>query len=222
MTIFDYAVIGAILLSGFFAYARGFVREALSIAAWINASFFALYTFPYVVPLFEKVLPRGAIANGAAATVVFILALMALHMLSRRLARSVKDSALSPVDRTFGLIFGLARGMIFVCLGYIGLAWTLPAGKDRPHWFAEARSMPFLEAGAAKLSGFVPLPRSPGTAPRAATSGSAANAAQREAESVINSFRNPAPIPVPPEKPPAYTPEAQRELNRLILQQNGK
>ncbi|HXR86191.1 MAG TPA: CvpA family protein, partial [Stellaceae bacterium] len=197
MTIFDYAVIGAILLSGFFAYARGFVREALSIAAWINASFFALYTFPYVVPLFEKVLPRGAIANGAAATVVFILALMALHMLSRRLARSVKDSALSPVDRTFGLIFGLARGMIFVCLGYIGLAWTLPAGKDRPHWFAEARSMPFLEAGAAKLSGFVPLPRSP-NAPRTVNS---ANSAEKEAQSVINAFRNPSPGTAPPAKP---------------------
>ena len=169
MTIFDFAVIGVIILSGYFAYSRGFVREALSIAAWINASFFALYTFPYVVPLFEKVLPKGLVANVSAAAVVFILALLVLHMISSRLARRVKDSSLSPIDRTFGLLFGLARGMIFVCLGYIGLAWTLPAGKDRPHWFAEARSMPFLEAGAGKLSGFVPLPRSLG-APRTAAS----------------------------------------------------
>jgi membrane protein required for colicin V production len=220
MTIFDYAVIGAILLSGFFAYARGFVREALSIAAWINASFVALYTFPYVVPLFEKALPKGVIANGAAAAVVFILALMILHMVSSRLARRVKDSALSPVDRTFGLLFGLARGMIFVCLAYIGLTWMLPGGKDRPHWFAEARSLPFLEAGAGKLSGFVPLPRSPGNTQRAATSGGGANAAEKEAQSMINSFRNPSNPPPPPK--PAYTPEEQRELNRLILQQNSK
>jgi membrane protein required for colicin V production len=152
---------------------------------------------------------------------VFILALMALHMLSRRLARSVKESALSPVDRTFGLIFGLARGMILVCIAYILLGWMLPAGRDQPRWFAEARSAPFLESGAAKLRGFVPLPQSRNP-PRTANSGGAAKAAEREAETVINSFRNPAPSAVPPEKPPVYTPEAQRELNRLILQQNSR
>jgi membrane protein required for colicin V production len=220
MTIFDFAVIGVIVLSGFFAYSRGFVREALSIAAWINASFIALYTFPYVVPLFEKVLPKGVIANGAAATVVFILALMILHMLSSRLARRVKDSSLSPIDRTFGLIFGLARGMIFVCVGYIALAWMLPTGRDRPQWFADARSVPFLDAGAGKLRGFVPLPHNNGTTPRAAAGG-AGNSAEKEAESVINAFRNPAANAPPPPKP-AYTPDEQRELNRLIQQQNSK
>jgi membrane protein required for colicin V production len=221
MTIFDFAVIGVIILSGFFAFSRGFVREALSIAAWINASFFALYTFPYVVPLFEKVLPKGVIANVSAAAVVFILALMVLHMVSSRLARRVKDSSLSPVDRTFGLIFGLARGMIFVCLGYIALAWMLPSGKDEPRWFADARSTPYLEAGAGKLRSFVPLPRSNGNTPRTAASGGAASSAEKETEGVINAFRNPASNAVPPAKP-VYTPEEQHELNRLILQQNSK
>ncbi len=166
MTVFDFAVIGVIILSGYFAYSRGFVREALSIAAWINASFVALYTFPYVLPLFEKVLPKGVIANVSAAAVVFILALMVLHMISNALARRVKDSSLSPVDRTFGMIFGLARGMIFVCLGYIALAWMLPTGKDRPRWFADARSIPYLDAGAGKLRSFIPLPRSNAAAHR--------------------------------------------------------
>jgi hypothetical protein len=69
----------------------------------------------------------------------------------------------------------------------------------------------------------VPLPPTKGTPTRSAASGSSpANAAEKEAQSVINAFRNPAPSPVPPEKPPVYTPEAQRELNRLIQQQNAK
>jgi membrane protein required for colicin V production len=223
MTIFDFAVIGVIILSGYFAYSRGFVREALSIAAWINASFVALYTFPYVEPLFEKVLPKGVIANVCAAAVVFILALMALHMISNALARRVKDSSLSPIDRTFGLIFGLARGMIFVCLGYIALAWMLPGGKDRPRWFADARALPYLDAGAGKLRSFVPLPRSTSTTPRTATSGSPASTAEKEAESAINAFRNPSSNAVPPANAaPVYTPEEQRGLNRLIQQQNSK
>jgi membrane protein required for colicin V production len=222
MTIFDFAVIGVIILSGYFAYSRGFVREALSIAAWINASFVALYTFPYVLPLFEKVLPKGVIANVCAAAVVFILALMVLHMISNALARRVKDSSLSPVDRTFGLIFGLARGLIFVCLGYIALAWMLPTGKDRPRWFADARSIPYLDAGAGKLRSFVPLPRNANT-PRPANSGSASNSAEKEAESAINAFRNPSSNAVPPANAaPVYTPDEQRGLNRLSQQQNSK
>jgi len=222
MTVFDFAVIGVIILSGYFAYSRGFVREALSIAAWINASFVALYTFPYVLPLFEKVLPKGVIANVSAAAVVFILALMVLHMISNALARRVKDSSLSPVDRTFGLIFGLARGMIFVCLGYIALAWMLPTGKDKPRWFADARSIPYLDAGAGKLRSFVPLPRGDSRIPRTAASESSANSAEKDAERAINAFRNPSSNTVPPANAaPVYTPEEQRDLNRLIQQQNS-
>jgi membrane protein required for colicin V production len=223
MTVFDFAVIGVIILSGYFAYSRGFVREALSIAAWINASFIALYTFPYVLPLFEKVLPKGVIANVCAAAVVFILALMVLHMISNALARRVKDSSLSPVDRTFGLIFGLARGLIFVCLGYIALAWMLPTGKDRPKWFADARSIPYLDAGAGKLRSFVPLPRTNTTTKTANAGSSAGSTAEKEAESAINAFRNPSSNAVPPANAaPVYTPDEQRGLNRLIQQQNSK
>ncbi|HEX3972083.1 MAG TPA: CvpA family protein [Stellaceae bacterium] len=221
MTVFDFAVIGVIILSGYFAYSRGFVREALSIAAWINASFIALYTFPYVLPLFEKVMPKGVIANVSAAAVVFIIALMVLHMISNALARRVKDSSLSPVDRTFGLIFGLARGLIFVCLGYIALAWMLPGGKDRPKWFADARSIPYLDAGAGKLRSFVPLPRT-GSGSKTASAG-ASNTAEKDAESAINAFRNPSSNAVPPANAaPTYTPDEQRGLNRLIQQQNAK
>jgi membrane protein required for colicin V production len=220
MTVFDFAVIGVIILSGYFAYSRGFVREALSIAAWINASFVAVYTFPYVLPLFEKVLPKGVIANVSAAAVVFIIALMILHMISNTLAKRVKDSSLSPVDRTFGLIFGLARGMIFVCIGYIALAWMLPTGKDRPHWFADARSLAYLDAGAGKMRSFIPLPKG---GVRAASS-SPTGSVEKDAESAINAFRNPSSAnPAPPANAaPVYTPNEQRDLNRLILQQNSQ
>jgi membrane protein required for colicin V production len=224
MTVFDFAVIGVIILSGYFAYSRGFVREALSIAAWINASFVALYTFPYVLPLFEKVLPKGVIANVCAAAVVFILALMVLHMISNALARRVKDSSLSPVDRTLGLIFGLARGMIFVCLGYIAMAWMLPTGKDRPHWFAEARSIPYLDAGAHKMQSFIPLPRGAVHAATAsnASNASSANSAESEAESAISAFSHPSSPAPPANAAPVYTPDEQRDLNRLIQQQNAQ
>lgn len=217
MTTFDFAVVGIIILSGYFAYSRGFVREALSIAAWINASFVAVYAFPSVLPLFERVLPKGVIANVSAAAVVFILALVVLHMISNALARRVKDSSLSPVDRSLGLIFGLARGMIIVCIAYIALDWMIPPGNERPHWFADARSIPYLKAGAGKMRTYIPIPNRPSAPQRAAGS------AEKEADSAIGALTNPGPNPAPPASAaPAYTPDQQRDLNRLIQQQNSK
>ena len=41
----DLAVIGIVALSAIFAFARGFVREALSIVAWVGAAAVTLYGF---------------------------------------------------------------------------------------------------------------------------------------------------------------------------------
>ena len=220
MTTFDFVVIGIIILSGYFAYSRGFVREALSIAAWINASFLAFYAFPYVLPLFERVIPKGILANVAAAAVLFILALMVLHMISNSLARRVKDSSMSTIDRTFGLLFGLARGLIMVCIVFIALNWILPGGKERPRWFADARSIPYLEAGAGKMRTYLPLPARAGAAPRATTATN--NYDDKEAESARNAYSKPATNPTSSgNAAPNYTQDEQRDLNRLIQQQNA-
>ena len=44
----DLAVIGIVALSAIFAFARGFVREALSIIAWVGAAAITLYGFNWV------------------------------------------------------------------------------------------------------------------------------------------------------------------------------
>ncbi|HEY3917151.1 MAG TPA: CvpA family protein [Stellaceae bacterium] len=222
LTVFDFVVIGVILISGIFAYARGFVREALSLAAWILAGMVAAYAYPYVVPLAEKVLPRGMVANGAAATVVFILALVILHMIAGGMVKRVRSSALSPVDRSLGLLFGLARGAIIVCLAYIALAWMLPPGKERPRWFADSRSLPYVEAGADALRGFIPLPAGAGARITAGFGNTAANSAASEAERAISAFAHPAGGAArAANAAPTYTQDEQHDLDRLIQQQQN-
>jgi len=214
---FDFAVIGIVLLSGLFALYRGFVREALSIAVWISAAIAALYAIPYVQPLFERVLPKGIVAEIAAGGTVFILALMVLHLVSGALVRRVKDSALSPIDRSLGLLFGLARGLLLACLGYLVLAWFMPPGERQPKWFAEARSAPLLAAGADKILRIVPLPGHTRllfpAASRALPSGG------QQAEKAMGALRTPAQLPASTaSSASAYSSEEQRDLNRLFQQ----
>src|SRR5579859_6392447 len=139
MNPFDIFIIVLIVLSGLFAFARGFVREALSIATWIGAALAGLYALPYTRPIAEQWLQKGIVADAAAGLSVFVVVLIVLSIMSSAIARRVKDSSLSAVDRTLGLLFGLARGVILACVVYLGVTWALPEA-NRPVWIKEART----------------------------------------------------------------------------------
>jgi membrane protein required for colicin V production len=219
MNLLDIVVIAIVLLSGLFAFARGFVKEALSVAAWIGAGFAALYGLPYATPLAARFVPNGEVAEAAAALVVFLVALIILSLLTSAIASRVKDSSLSAIDRTLGLVFGLVRGLVVVCLVYIAFSWALPAKQQQPTWIAEARTLPLLQTGAERLRALVP---SVYRAKAQATADDTRRAAEQmqEAAGAMGALSKPHP-PGTPEHGPGYSVEDQRDLNRLIQQQQG-
>src|SRR5208337_1936472 len=86
---------------------------------------------------------------------LFLVGLIVLTILTGYAARFVHSTALSPIDRTLGLIFGLARGAFLVCLAYLSLDVSLPQ-NDRPVWISGAKSEPYLAQGANTLRGLLP------------------------------------------------------------------
>jgi membrane protein required for colicin V production len=155
MNALDFIVLGVIGLSGLFAFARGLVKEALSLGAWAGAGFAALHGFPYARPFARRLIGDPAIADAAAGAVVFVLALIVLSLIGSAIARRVRGSSLSALDRTLGFVFGLARGVVVCALAYMALSWTLPS-QDWPDWAQGARTRPFLSASADALKSFVP------------------------------------------------------------------
>lgn len=221
MNALDVVVVAVILLSGLLAFARGFVKEALSVAAWVGAAFAALYAQPYVTPIAERFLPKGAVAEAAAALAVFLLALIGLSLLTSALSRRVKESALSAVDRTLGLIFGFVRGIVLVCLAYIALAWVLPPDNQRPAWIADAKTLPLLANGAERLRGLVPAAYREKAAARMNETRRAAEQV-KEAAGAMGALRTPRPTPSgAAHDKQGYSTEDQRDLNRLFQQQQG-
>ncbi|HEV2548039.1 MAG TPA: CvpA family protein [Stellaceae bacterium] len=221
MNALDIVVIAVILLSGLFAFARGFVKEVLSVGAWIGAGLAALYALPYATPVAARFVPPGAVAEGAAGLAIFLVALIALSILTSAISRRVKDSALSAVDRTLGLIFGLVRGVVLVCLAYIALSWVWPADKPQPQpqWIAGARTLPLLANGAERLRQLLPAQY---REKAQATASETRRAAEqlKEAAGAMGALTRPrAPVPPGRDRAPVYTPDDQRGLNRLIQQQ---
>jgi len=150
----DICVVTVIGLSAVFAFARGFVREALSIVAWVGAGFITLYGFNYVYALVDPMVHNPLLSQLIAGFGLFVVSLIVLTIITGIIANSVRSSALSPIDRTVGFIFGLLRGAFILCLAYLLLDLVQPT--DRPGWITGAKSAPYLQQGAEMLRNVVP------------------------------------------------------------------
>jgi membrane protein required for colicin V production len=125
-TVVDAAVLGIVAISAMLAFARGFVRELLSIAAWVGAAVAAFIFAPAVEPLMREVpVLRDIIGTScelgllAGFAVVFAVALVLFSIFTPLLAGAVQNSALGPVDKGFGFLFGVARGALLVLIAFL-------------------------------------------------------------------------------------------------------
>ena len=218
----DLAVVGVVGLSAIFAFARGFVREALSIVAWLGAGAITLYGFNLVYGLVDPKVHNPLLSQVIAGFGLFIVSLIVLTILTGIVARLVHATGLSPIDRTLGFIFGLARGVFLVCLAYLLLDISVQP-SDRPEWIREAKSGPYLHEGADVMRGFLPESlkvKTTEAADELMRKVDPKAAAKSDAEKAMRALATPAPAAAPkPEEapaPPTYRADDKKELDRLI------
>lgn len=151
----DLVVLGVILISGFLAFARGLVREALGLSAWLIAGLVAYKLEPLVQPWARMQVKDTALADTLAFIGVFVIVLIMLSLLAGAIAGAVRGSVLGGLDRTLGLVFGLLRGAALVCVAYILVGLAIPVDQW-PAPIMEARALPFVYQGAAWASDHMP------------------------------------------------------------------
>jgi membrane protein required for colicin V production len=120
MTWVDLAVLSVLAVSALVAFLRGLVREVLGLAAWVGAIFAGVWALPRVRPKFQEWLGQSPWIDPIAFGVVFIVSLIVLMLISRWISALVRASPAGGLDRTLGLVFGLARGAALCILAYIG------------------------------------------------------------------------------------------------------
>ena len=155
VNIADIGVGLVLLVSALLAYVRGFVHEVLAVSGRIGAIFATFYGFPHAKPLAREYIPFDIVADIAAGAVIFVGALVLLSMLTRAIAKRVKASALNALDRALGFLFGVLRGAVLVCLAYLVLDWMVPR-EDHPEWVQTAKTLIYVQTGAALLETVVP------------------------------------------------------------------
>src|SRR5260221_2365995 len=216
----DLAVIGIVALSAVFAFARGFVREALSIIAWVGAAAITLKGFDWVYAQIDPRIHNPLLSQVIAGFGLFVISLIVLTILTGVIARTVRASGLSPIDRTLGFIFGLARGAFLVCLAYLLLVVSVQP-SDWPGWIREAKSEPYLHECADVLKSFLPESLKIKSADAAGELlRKAGSTAEEQEKKAIRALVNPTPAqtakPDSPPAPPSYPADTRRGLDRVI------
>ena len=151
----DLIVIIVLVVSGIFAFVRGFVHEVLAVGSWVGAAFVTLYAFPHVQPLVLSVIAVEFIASLVTGVGLFLVTLVVFSILTRILSNRIQQSSLGALDRSLGLLFGFARGAVIVVLAWLALDYMVTE-EDRPAWLQDARARPLVERGAGLLLALVP------------------------------------------------------------------
>ena len=155
ITILDIVLLGVMLVSALLAMIRGFMREILSIAAWVIAAGATLYAYAKLLPTAKTYFNNDIVAAGVVIGGTFLLTLIIVSIVTVRFSDMVLDSRIGALDRTLGFLFGLARGLLIVVVAFLFFVWLVPS-KTQPGWVANAKSKVVLQSTGDWLMSMLP------------------------------------------------------------------
>jgi membrane protein required for colicin V production len=157
LSTFD-AIGGTILLiSGLLALVRGFVREALSVTAFVAASLATLWAMPAFYEPARAMIDPDWVAPFAVGALVFLIIYLAVTFVTSSLSQGLaKGEDVSVVDRLLGFIFGVVRGLVLLALGVIFYTAAFGVDGRPPEQITSARIYNMVNATARALQVLAP------------------------------------------------------------------
>ena len=214
MSPLDLAVIAAVLIAGLVGLWLGVVRVLLGIGSWIGAALATVYGLPLLRPTAREWIESPFLADLAAGGAVFLVALAILTVLTHLVAERVRGSALGAVDRSVGLVVGLALGILVASGGFVVVERLLvdPDGKGgTPDWIRTSRTAPVLGFAAGFAVSLLPQEWR-----QASGAADIAPAPPADAGDEARRLMTPVPENPGPKEKPGYNRDERREMDRLF------
>lgn len=153
---FDAAVLIVMVLSTMLAFFRGFVREFLSLGAWVGAGLVTVYLFDDVAEWLKPHVTQDMAAYLIAGVGTYVIALLTFSIVNSTIIRYVKSAEeIGMFDNFLGMAFGLLRGAFIISLAYLVLSLVID-NENPPEWVAQAYTQPYAQQGAIMLSKVAP------------------------------------------------------------------
>lgn len=149
----DYVIIGIIVLSSLISLVRGFMREALSLAAWILAFWVSWTFFRELATYFEQWITVPSMRLGVSFLLLLVVTLVLGGLVNYLVGQLVEKTGLTGTDRMIGVFFGMARGCLLVGIAVLLAGLTaIPADP----WWHESVLIGYFQDLALWLRSFLP------------------------------------------------------------------
>jgi membrane protein required for colicin V production len=149
----DIAILTIIGISALISLFRGFVREALSLVAWVVAFWIALTFTDQAADLLIETVSIPSVRRVIAFIGLLVVTLIATGIINHLIGKLIDKTGLSGTDRMLGLVFGVIRGVAIV--GVLVILAGLTRVPQDP-WWKEAVLMQHFEELAVLVIGFLP------------------------------------------------------------------
>lgn len=152
MTLFDWTIVGIILLSTLVAMVRGFLLEAISLAGLILGLWLAFWNYHTLAAPISRVVHSPGAADALAFLLIAFGVMIVAALLARLLSKTAGSLGLGGLDSLFGALFGVVRGYLFVLVAIVAIAAFFPASN----WMRGSRLAPWFLSSANGVSAGAP------------------------------------------------------------------
>jgi len=121
--LFDLVFLSIVFYNVVKCLSQGFSLSFLSSLKWVFSTIATIILVPKLQPWVSDYIESEFINNVGIGVFVFIFTLFLSIVLGRSLGRTVKWTGLGPVDKYFGILFGLFKGYIFAVCFFSLLNW---------------------------------------------------------------------------------------------------
>jgi membrane protein required for colicin V production len=112
----DLFFIAVIALSALISLIRGFVKESISLVTWVVAGVLALRYYTPMAELLEPFINASTLRQWVGGGILFVATLVVGAIVNWIVSQLVSKTGLSGTDKTLGVVFGAARGVLIVTM----------------------------------------------------------------------------------------------------------
>ena len=139
----DLLVLGFIFSSGMLSRGKRFTGELCQLLAWLGALGLLYLAYTYSAQIFGAFFDDRKVMLLFVAGGLFIGIFAALFILTGMLARTLQRYVAGRLDRILGLLYGVARGVVIVCV-LLGFLKTYGGTNALPVQITQSVTAPYL------------------------------------------------------------------------------
>ncbi len=147
----DFLILAILIVSMLLGFFRGFLREAISLIAWLGGLWLSWRFAHLVEPHLGGLLADPPASTWVARSIILVSVVLAGWLLASLLGILIRPGLSLIVDRLLGMFFGLIRGAVILSV-LVMLAELVHLNEV--DWWQESRLMPRVVDLAGWVQGF--------------------------------------------------------------------